>query len=187
MQPTYAAIITPPEVSIKRCPSPRSLCNHAEASKSEFLDDALEAYFADASGPALRGDRELVWWALAGGAEGRWWWDYNSKTQARPYSRIIKRETQLNETEEEKEQRMAKDKEDYEVRQEEERREREREREREQRLKDEGTEWPNSQRGFCCNEGFTCVGLSMDTTLVYCFSEGLVNTSLKLGPASDNG
>ncbi|KAF8420725.1 hypothetical protein EV426DRAFT_611953 [Tirmania nivea] len=168
--PTFAVIITPSD--IKRCPRPRSLCNRVEASKSEGLDDALEAYFADGLGTALDGDRELVWWALAGGEEGRWWWERDSNGQFKSYNRITKRATQLNETEEEKEERMARDKEEYEARHEEERRQREIERAREQRLNDKGTRWPDSQRGFCCEEGFTCMSLGVDTSLVYCFSEG---------------
>jgi len=57
--PTWTAAITPSE--IKRCPSPRSLCNCAEASKTEFLDSALETYFTNKLGPAHEGGRELVW------------------------------------------------------------------------------------------------------------------------------
>ena len=180
---TLAATIAPSE--IKRCPSPRSLCNRVEASKPEHLDDALEAYFADGLGTAMGGDRELVWWALAGGEEGRWWWESKIAAPAKPYITVTKRGAQLNETEEEKEQRMAKDKEEYEVRQQEERRQREMEQAREQKLKDETTNWPDSQRGFCCEEGFTCLALSVDSSLVYCFSERFVNLSLKLALLPD--
>ena len=176
--PTFAATTTPSEVT--RCPSPRSLCNRSEASKSERLDDILETYFADELGTALGGDRELVWWTLAGGEEGRWWWEGNHNGQAKPYNWITKRGAQLNETKAEKEQRMAKDKEEYELRQEEEKRQRELERAREQKLRDESTNWPDSQRGFCCEEGFTCMALSMDSSLVYCFSEGFGNLPLSL-------
>ncbi|KAF8434016.1 hypothetical protein BGX38DRAFT_179996 [Terfezia claveryi] len=156
---------------LKHCPSPRSLCNRAEASKSESLDDALGTYFADEMDTALGGDRELVWWALAGGEEGRWWWEAEGNIQIKHPNSITKRVTQLNETEVEKEQRMARDKEEYESRQEEEKRQRGRERAREQKLREQGTNWPDSQRGFCCEEGFTCTALSMDSSLVYCFSE----------------
>jgi len=174
-KPTLAAIITAPE--IQRCPRPQSLCNPGEAIKSDHLDDAITTYFGDGFGNALGGDRELVWWALAGGEEGRWWWEGDSNGQTKPDKRITKRGAQLNETEEEKEQRMVKDKEEYEARKEEEKRQREIDQAREQQLKDESTNWPDSQRGFCCQEGFTCMALSVDSSLVYCFSEGFVNIS----------
>jgi len=181
--PTWAAIIMPSE--IKRCPSPRSLCNRAEASKTEFLDGALETYFTNKLGPAHEGDRELVWWALAGGGEGRWWWEGSNNGQGKPYNRITKRGTQLNESKEEKEQRMAKDKAAYEAKQEEERRQREMQREREERLKDESTNWRDSERGFCCGQGFTCMGLSVDNSLVYCYSEEFVNLLFKPGSSPE--
>lgn len=167
-QCALAIVQTNPE--LKRCPQPRSLCNRAESFDTEFLDETLENYFSDEFDTAVEGDRELIWWALAGGEEGKWWWDRSANGGANHYRRMVKRQAQLNETQEEKEDRMAKDRAEWEARQEEERRQRE----QEEKVEDATTNWPDNQRGFCCDEGFKCLALSVDKSIVYCWDDRFV-------------
>lgn len=168
---------------VKRCPSPRSLCNPNESVAEVFLDIVLDTYFADELGTAVGGDRELVWWALAGGDEGRWWWQAGNGG-SKISMRSVQKQGNLHKREEEQEQfekrnnAVGTTEDEFEEKEEAETMQREAAAE----LKDEITEWPLDQRGFCCDEGFSCVTLTIDSGWVVCWSEKYVLIPLSYFP-----
>ncbi|KAF8453887.1 hypothetical protein BDZ91DRAFT_45815 [Kalaharituber pfeilii] len=159
----------------ERCPSPLSLCNEREAYYDIHLDEVLDAYFSDPYDTALGGDRELVWWALAGGDEGRWWWDQSNVKKGEKFkwkddTIIVKRAVDVNSEDAGTNDNYVKEPENE---TEEERVEREiKEFEEETRREhEEGRNWEEREAGFCCDESSKCLGLKVDRSLVVCFDE----------------
>lgn len=169
--PLFPPVFASQQSPVKRCPSPRSLCNPNESVPEVFLDTVLNSYFANEFDTAVGGDRELVWWALAGGDEGRWWWEAENGG-AKMNMRLAQKQAGPHGIEEAQKQVEKRDvvgmtEEEFKEKEEAERMQRE----AAAQLEDENTEWPLDQRGFCCDEGFSCVTLTVDSGWVVCWSE----------------
>ncbi|KAI5807825.1 hypothetical protein DFH27DRAFT_607505 [Peziza echinospora] len=153
-----------------RCPMPYSLCNPDQADLNHKLDTVLNTYFDDQSTLARPGDRELVWWALAGGDAGRWWWDRKLRNsqelqqELKKLNKFTKRQFDVSKSDKEKEEQHLR----QEQQKKEEEREAQRKLEQEERDRWNSTAWDEIDYGYCCQEKFSCLPLSIDKTLVLC-------------------
>lgn len=82
--------------------------------------------------------------------------------------RSAQKQAALHETQEEEEQV---EKRDVVGTTEEEFKEKEEEEKAQIEAENESIKWPFDQRGFCCDEGFSCVTLTIDSGWVVCWSE----------------
>ena len=138
------------------CPYPLTLCNEVESWPETFLDDILEPYFKDPWDAAVPGDREYIWWALAGGETGRWWWDVEEEQ-----SRKHVHDSEEEDANSRPDRAFGLIKREHEEIAESNR--------RLQELSDE--RWKPGGEGFCCRKEEKCLGLSVDRSVVVCMDE----------------